>query len=115
MLLWDIELYKNFWKMAFTLRQPAYYLSVYMELTQPRLAIFNYFIVIQVFTLANGSRTGHSPNYYSYNITTGLAWFFNLCETVTLRQAWACWNKAAKQKTIFTQANLKVMPSRNTN
>jgi hypothetical protein len=32
-----------------------------------------------------------------------------------LRQAWACWNKGTKQKTIFTQAILKVMRLGDTN
>ena len=49
-----------------------------------------------------------APIDYSYHITTYLGFSMRLLVRL-LRQAWACWNKATKQKTIFTQANLKVM------
>jgi hypothetical protein len=57
-----------------------------MEITHPRLGIFllSTLLLFKHLHLANGSRKGHSPNYYSYNITTGLAWFFNLCETASM-------------------------------
>jgi hypothetical protein len=55
-----------------------------------------------------------APVDYSYNTRSllGVSIYMTL-----LRQAyaWACWNKGTKQKIIFTQANLKVMPPRDMN
>jgi hypothetical protein len=48
-----------------------------MELTQPRLEyFFNHFIVIKVFTLANGGHTGHSPQLITATIQACLVFQF---------------------------------------
>ena len=53
-----------------------------------------------------------APIDYSYNTTSLLG--FSIYVRL-LRQAWACWNKGTKQKTMFTQAILKVMRPGDTN